>query len=129
MRESDNPEVLVVLDTLAECKVVRDALTEITADDFQCGSQLEELRIRFQDQTRTIVDWPMYDSPGFFFDETWKEQPEFEVMPEDASFVLKASQKTLETSGISDRFLNRLTGRTQAAKQIFRTVCLANCDR
>lgn len=131
MRPSENPEVIVILDKLPECKVVHDALSFSALKDVIPSPQSlwdsDSFGVRFHSQTRqTDFASPATDYEGrpVAQADTWQNNPEFKVKEEDRLIVRKAAQYILDLNNVHifDRAFNRLTGRTKAAKQILKQI-------
>jgi hypothetical protein len=126
MRPGDKSEVVAILDTLPECKVVHDALEDPAVMKLLPTPSLEEFSnstgVRFRQQTRQL-DYPagigMYGMPTPGID-TWARNPEFKIQYEDLEFVIDAAQRLLKQRNPVDRLLNRITHRTSAAKTILK---------
>ena len=120
MRPSEDRNIAVVLDTLAECKVVHDALTDFSQPQHNPAPEdfSDTLRARFVAQTRV----QNYDSGYAHVSSEWRLQSEFRVMQSDIGYVRAAAARTIAETGLAHKTFNRVTGRTQAARLILRSL-------
>lgn len=129
MRDSSAEEqrrgVVLVLDTIEDCKVIYDALSDplITLGNPNLSFDYQDkttLAYRFRDQAR--IDRSIMAQTGRSIGvpiyEGWKQSPRFEVLEDDLGLVLVAAKRLLTQRKVADQLFNRLTGRTGAAKKI-----------
>lgn len=123
MRPSDKPNEIAVLDTLNECRVVLDALEDSDIPHPAIGPSDDDfansLGVRFR---RQAMHEPRPPAADAFVEDVFNLKPEFNVLRDDAHFVIKAAERVLAQKEVSSRVFNRLTGRTKAAKEMIRVL-------
>jgi len=124
MRESDNPDVVGVLDTLDECKIIEDALSEpatiqdnLEKSELTTEEWLQTLGVRFRLQTQYDIGGVTADGSPFM-DVRFKPSPEFAVLPQDVDFVFNAARKVIERNYIREKLLKITPKRKKAARGI-----------
>lgn len=110
-----------VLDRRAECEVVLLALSDPdfvhpAGDGTEAATDFDE---RFSRQTMHDDTDPSLDG---FMQETFKPRPMFVLSPGDGICVLRAAERIVNQKALLDRFTNRVTGLTKAARTMI--VCL-----
>ncbi len=121
MKPSNEPNVIAILDTLPECKVVLDALEDPIVPRPQIGPGIDELvgsvGMRFRWQTQYEPRPPFASS---YIELEWKDQPEFRVEVQDIAFVKKAAENVINEKRFLNRAFNVVTHRKHAAETILR---------
>lgn len=133
MKPGTNELIAGILDTLPECKVVDDSIYDgygrehLPSFDINTVEGMRawcnNLPQRFRRETRDLMTIDHGGlAPGFITEDTWKLNPEFEVLVDDVPFVLSAARRVVSEKHLAKRAFNRITHRTSAAKQIINTL-------
>ncbi len=121
MRPSNNPDVVGVLDTLQECKVVLDAIDDPNFQQPDTDTSIEALTsstgFRFLKKTMRL---PREGNIDNFTERQFIPDPEFAIEAQDVDFIKSAAERILNQKNILDRVINRATKRTKAAKTILK---------
>ena len=122
---SENPNIVAVLDTLPECKIILDALEDPSfqkpiLNNEGANSFADTMGVRFRLQARRTEyhNTNTAEPPGFSYNDSWQTEPQFRVRRDDVVFVIAAAERTLNESKITERAFNYFTKRTKAAKII-----------
>lgn len=124
MRESDKPGIVGIIDTLDECKIIEDELSDpeiirrnVNATELTTEEWANSLGVRFRTQTQTgEVRVSVDGDPSPV--ESFRPVPEFEVLPQDVDFILNAARKGAGRSYLRERILHITPKRKKAAQGI-----------
>ena len=117
MKPSNSPDTIAVLDSEVEVKIVLDALDDNTlrTDPVETWDEFaNSFGVRFRNATTRDVTI----RPDQYREPVIKDGVEFSVGASDRDFVLVAAQRIVEQNraNFSSRLINRITGRTRAAR-------------
>lgn len=124
MRESNQPDVVFILDTLPECSIVLSEL-EHPSRRWSEGESLlpspeflKSIHYRFRRETQREPYMEVVDGGPAFQELEWRDNPEFRVRAEDVDIVSAAAGRVLQERNLLRKAANKLSGKQKAARNI-----------
>jgi hypothetical protein len=123
MRESQEPDIVVILDSRPELEVIEDALNDRAYQSNKEGLTFDEWKdstgVRFRLETQYEPRPPAADA---YVELEWQSDAEFRVQNQDVEFVLAAAKRMLNQRRLFKKGFGSQRRKIEAARAIVGTL-------